>query len=61
MESSYSSVLDINYARSEILISCLVYIDQLFFLNKLLIFFFNKAYYDESCILLIVFSKYKNH
>ena len=27
----YSSVLNINYARSEILVSCLVYIDQLLF------------------------------
>ena len=44
---TYSSVFNINYARSEILVSCLVYIDQLLFLNKLLIFF-NKAYYRES-------------
>ena len=33
------AVLNINYARSEILVSCLVYIDQCFFLSKLLIFF----------------------
>jgi hypothetical protein len=26
------------------------------FLNKLLIFFFNKAYYQESCILIIKYS-----
>ena len=31
----YSSVLNINYARSEILVSCLVYIDQLLFTIKL--------------------------
>ena len=35
--------MNINYARSEILA----------FLNKLLIFFFNKAYYQESNILII--------
>jgi hypothetical protein len=40
---TYSSVVNINYARSEILA----------FLNKLLIFFFNKAYYQESNILII--------
>ena len=38
---------NINYARSEILVLCLVYIDQLLFLNKLFIFF-NKVYYRES-------------
>ena len=30
-EFTYSSVLNINYARSEILASCLVYIDQWLF------------------------------
>jgi hypothetical protein len=34
----YLSGLNINIARSEILVSCLVYIDQLLFLSKLLIF-----------------------
>jgi hypothetical protein len=45
---TYSSILSINYARPEILVSCLVYIDQLLFLNKLLVFVFSKAYYQES-------------
>jgi hypothetical protein len=44
---TYSSVLNINYARSEILVSCLAYNDQLLLLNKLLIFV-SKAYYRES-------------
>jgi hypothetical protein len=44
----YISILSINYARPEILVSCLVYIDQLLFLNKLLVFVFSKAYYQES-------------
>jgi len=33
------------------IVSCIYW--SVVFLNKLLIFFFNKAYYDESCILLI--------
>ena len=36
------NVLNINYDGSEILVSYLVYIDQLLFLNKLLIFFLTK-------------------
>jgi hypothetical protein len=52
----HSSVLNINYARSEIHVSCLVYIDRLLFLGNCWYFFFNKAYYQESYILIIEYS-----
>jgi hypothetical protein len=46
---TYSSVLNINYVRSEILVSCLVY----FFFKQIVDICFNKAYYQESYILII--------
>ena len=53
----YSSVLNINYVRSEILVSCLVYFEQLLFLIKLLIFFYKAYYmYQELYILIIEYS-----
>jgi hypothetical protein len=52
----YSSVLNINYAKTQILVSCLVYIDQLLFLTWTNCwYFFNNAYYQELCILIIEF------
>ena len=48
----YSSVLNIYYARSEILVSCLVYC----FFKQIVDIFFNKAYYQESYILIIEYS-----
>ena len=41
-------------------VSCRVYIDQLPFLSKLVIFFFIKAYYQESYILIIKFTNVVN-
>ena len=46
---TYSSVLNINYARSEILVSCLVY----FFFKQIVDICSNKAYYQELYILII--------
>jgi hypothetical protein len=45
-------VLNINYARSEILVSCLVYC----FFKQIIDIFFYKAYYQESNILIIAYS-----
>jgi hypothetical protein len=50
-----ATVTTINYDRSEILVSCLVYIDQLLFYTNCW-YFFNKAYYQESYILIIEYS-----
>ena len=52
LKFTYSSVLNINYTRSEILVSCFVYIDQLLF-KQIVDIFFSKDYYRESYILII--------
>ena len=49
-------ILVINYPRSEILVSCLYIYCSIAFLNKLLIYFFNKVYNQESYILIIEYS-----
>ena len=48
----YSSGLNINIARSEILVWCLVYIDQLLFFKQIVDIFFSKAYCQELYILI---------
>ena len=48
----YIVKVHINYARSEILVSCLVYC----FFKQIVDIVFNKAYYQESCILIIEYS-----
>jgi hypothetical protein len=48
----YILKVHINYARSEILVSCLVYC----FFIQLVDIFFSKAYYQESYILIIEYS-----
>ena len=45
-------VLNIYYARSETLVSCFVYC----FFKQIVDIFFNKAYYQESYILIIKYS-----
>jgi hypothetical protein len=52
INDSLTSVLNINYVRSEILVSCLVYC----FFKQIVDIFFYKAYYQESNILIIVHS-----
>jgi hypothetical protein len=49
---TYSSVLNINYTSSEILVSCLVYC----FFKQIVDIFFNEAYYQESYILIIEYN-----
>jgi hypothetical protein len=61
MGLEYSSGLNINIARSEILVWCLVYIDQLLFFKQIVDIFFSKAYCQELYILITEYCNVVRH